>query len=64
MFRTSAYTGELNSSAEGEMEWMTLDEMRKGGLAPHMEEYLRVLLEDDIPQAYGISGSGKLGVVK
>jgi hypothetical protein len=45
------------------MEWMTLDEMRRGELAPHMEEYLRVLLEDDIPQAYGISGSGKLEVV-
>ncbi|MBR4517689.1 MAG: NUDIX domain-containing protein [Victivallales bacterium] len=64
MFRTSTYTGELNSSAEGKMEWMTLDEMRKGSLAPHMEEYLRVLLEDDIPQAYGISGSGILEVVK
>ena len=64
LFRTSAYTGELNSSAEGRMEWMTLDAMRKGGLAPHMEEYIRVLLEDDVPQAYGISGSGRLEVVK
>ena len=45
------------------MEWMTLDEMRHGGLAPHMEEYLRVLLEDDIPQAYGISGSNQLTCV-
>ena len=60
MFRTSTFIGELNSSAEGRMEWMTLDEMRRGGLAPHMEEYLRVLLEDDVPQAYGISGSGVL----
>ena len=64
MFRTSDFTGELKSSAEGRMEWMTLDEMRQGGLAPHMEEYIRVLLEDDVPQAYGISGSGKLRVVK
>ncbi|MBQ7652232.1 MAG: hypothetical protein IJS15_14825, partial [Victivallales bacterium] len=64
MFRTSSYTGKLNSSAEGRMEWMTLDEMRGGGLAPHMEEYLRVLLEDDVPQAYGISGSGILTVLK
>ena len=64
MFRTSAFTGELKSSAEGAMEWMTLDEMRRGGLAPHMEKYIRVLLEDDVPQAYGISGSGKLEVVK
>ena len=63
MFRTTSFTGELASSTEGRMEWMTLDEMRKGGLAPHMEEYIRVLLEDDIPQAYGISGSGVLQVV-
>ena len=33
-------------------------------LATHMEEYIRVLLEDDVPQAYGISGSGILNVVK
>jgi len=64
MFRTSTFTGKLKSSAEGRMEWMTLDEMRHGGLAPHMEEYIRVLLEDDVPQAYGISGSGILNVVK
>ena len=64
MFRTTTFTGELNSSAEGRMEWMTLDEMRQGGLAPFMEEYLRVMLEDDVPQAYGISGSGKLAAIR
>ena len=42
------------------MEWMTLDGMRRGDIAPHMEEYIRVLVEDDVPQAYGISGSGRL----
>ena len=63
MFRTNTFTGELKSSAEGQMEWMTLDDMRRGGLAPHMEQYLSVLLEDDVPQAYGISGSGKLEAI-
>ena len=62
LFRTSTYTGVLDSSAEGQMEWMPLDEMLHGGLAPHMEQYIRVMLENDIPQAYGISGSGKLSV--
>ena len=60
MFRTSNFTGELISSTEGWVEWMTLDGMRRGNIAPHMEEYIRVLLEDDVPQAYGISGSGRL----
>ena len=64
MFRTSTYAGDLKSSAKGQMEWMTLDEMRKGGLAPHMEEYIRVMLDDDVPQAYGISGSNKLEVIQ
>ena len=63
MFRTSTFTGELKSSAEGRMEWMTLDEMRRGGLAPHMEAYIRVLLDNNVPQAYGISGSGRLNVI-
>ncbi len=43
---------------------MTLDEMRRRILAPHIEEYIRILLEDDILQAYGISGSGILNVIK
>lgn len=43
---------------------MTLDEMRQSGFAPHMNEYIRVLLEDDVPQAYGISGSNKLEVIQ
>ncbi len=29
-----------------------------------MNEYIRVLLEDDVPQAYGISGSNKLEVIQ
>ena len=64
MFRASTFTGELKSSAEGRMEWMTLAEMRKGGLAPHMEEYIRVMVDDGVPQAYGISGSGRLDIVR
>ena len=64
MFRTNTFTGELKSSAEGRMEWMTLDEMRHGGLAPNMAEYIRVLVDDDVPQAYGISGNGGLNIIQ
>ena len=56
LFRTSLYAGELRSSAEGQMEWMTLDQMRAGQMAPNMEKYLRVLLEDQVPECFGISG--------
>ena len=55
LFRTSSYTGELKSSAERQMEWMTLDEIRRRNLAPHIAQYIRVLQEDNVPQTYGIS---------
>lgn len=56
LFRTSDFTGELISSAEGRVSWMSLPEMLKGGLAPNMEKYLHVFCEDSVIEAYGISG--------
>jgi hypothetical protein len=38
--------------------------MHHSGLAPSLAEYLRVLLEDDVLQTYGISGSGILNAIK
>ena len=35
---------------------MTLDEMLAGKLAPNMTKYLAVFQNENIPQAYGISG--------
>ena len=56
LFKTSTFTGTLKGSAEGKMEWMTLDEMLSGKLAPNMREYLRVFLDDGVIEAYGING--------
>ena len=58
LFKTSSYSGELQGSSEGNVKWMTLDEMLAGPLAPNMKQYLTVFQNDDIPQAYGISGKG------
>lgn len=58
LFRTSLYAGELRSSVNGQMEWMTLDQMRAGQMAPNMEKYLRVFLEDQVSECFGISGKG------
>jgi hypothetical protein len=41
---------------------MTLDEMLSGKLAPNMKQYLAVFQNNDIPQAYGISGK-RLSVI-
>ncbi|MBO7091436.1 MAG: NUDIX domain-containing protein, partial [Victivallales bacterium] len=56
LFRTTSYSGELKSSEEGPVEWMTLDEMRSGGMAPNMEEHIRVMMDGNVNEAYGLSG--------
>ena len=56
LFKTSSYSGELKGSSEGNVCWMTQDEMLSGKLAPNMKQYLAVFQHEDIPQAYGMSG--------
>ena len=56
LFKTSTFSGELTGSVEGSVKWMTLEEMFAGKLAPNMTQYLAVFQNDNIPQAYGISG--------
>ena len=58
LFKTNSYSGELKGSSEGNVRWMTLDEMLSGKLAPNMKQYLAVFQDENIPQAYGISGKG------
>ena len=58
LFKTSTFSGELTASVEGKVKWMTLDEMLAGKLAPNMTKYLAVFQNENIPQAYGISGQG------
>ncbi len=58
LFKTSTFSGELTASVEGNVKWMTLEEMLAGKLAPNMKQYLAVFQNENIPQAYGISGQG------
>ena len=56
LFKTSTFSGELTASVEGNVKWMTLEEMLAGKLALNMKQYLAVFQNENIPQAYGISG--------
>ena len=58
LIKTSTFSGELKGSIEGNVKWMTLDEMLARKLAPNMTKYLAVFQNENIPQAYGISGQG------
>lgn len=62
LFKTGNYCGNLRASAEGKMEWMTLDDMRKGDLAPNMGKYLMVFCDERNSQAFGIA-DGTLSLV-
>ena len=58
LFKTSSYSGDLKVSGEGNVKWMTLNEKLAGRPAPNMKQYLAVFQNENIPQAYGVSGRG------
>lgn len=58
LFKSSSFSGELKSSREGSVSWMTLSQMLAGHLAPNMKKYLAVFQNEAIPQAFGIAGKG------
>ena len=45
LFKTNSYSGELKGSSEGNVKWMTLDEMLSGKLAPNYAEISRCFSE-------------------
>ena len=50
LYRATEYDGELHSSAEGSVSWMTLDEMRAGRMVSGMEYMLQVFLDPNISE--------------
>lgn len=59
LYKTSRFRGELKSSKEGEVRWMSLEEMKNGKLANGMEDMLRVFLEEDINESHYIRQNGE-----
>ena len=50
LYKTDKFTGELRSSEEGEIFWVTLDEFRRLNLAHEMEKMLEVFLNEDLSE--------------
>ncbi len=50
LYKTDKFTGELKSSEEGEVFWVTLDEFRRLNLAHEMEKMLEVFLNEDLSE--------------
>lgn len=51
-YKTDQYSGTIQSSDEGEVKWMPLEEMKRGKLANGMAEMLRVFLEDELSEMH------------
>ena len=65
LYRTDKCSGELISSGEGEVFWLTLDMLDQYPLTPHFELVVEVMLRDDLSEFfYDQSGGGWVPVLK
>lgn len=62
-YKTNRFRGDLKSSEEGEVKWMSLEEMKRGNLADGMADMLRVFLEDDINEFHYVKENGEWNYV-
>ena len=52
LYIATEYDGELHSSEEGDIAWMTIEEMRAGKMVEGMELYFRVYLDRDVSEIW------------
>ena len=52
LYIATEYEGELRSSEEGDISWMTIEEMRAGKMVEGMELYFRVYLDRDVSEIW------------
>ena len=65
LYRTDQFAGELISSGEGEVFWLTLEQLDQYPLTPHFEQVVEVMLRDDLSEFfYDQSGGGWVPVLK
>ena len=64
LYRTDKFEGQLISSGEGEVFWLTLEQLDQYPLTPHFEQVVEVMLRDDLSEFfYDQSGGGWMPVL-
>lgn len=58
-YKTDKFQGELTSSDEGEVRWAKLSELPELNLAPYMEGYLRLFLDDTLTEIFFYKENGE-----
>ena len=65
LYRTDKFEGQLISSSEGEVFWLTLEQLDQYPLTPHFEQVVEVMLRDDLSEFfYDQSGGEWVPVLK
>ena len=65
LYKTDKFSGELISSGEGEVFWLTLEQLDQYPLTPHFEQVVEVMLRDDLSEFfYDQSGGEWVPVLK
>ena len=52
LYKTNCFSGDIKSSQEGEIRWVSLEEMAQMKLADSMDLMLQVFLHDEITEQY------------
>ena len=59
LYKTDRFSGKLRASEEGDVRWMTLEEMKRGNLAEDMLDLLKVFTEDDVSEFHYVRENGE-----
>ena len=59
LYRTDKFEGQLISSSEGEVFWLTLEQLDQYPLTPHFEQVVEVMLRDDLSEFYYDQSGGE-----
>lgn len=65
LYTATEYEGELHDSEEGDVRWMTIEEMRAGEMVEGMELFFRIYLDGDVNEIwYERDGDGWIEMLK
>ena len=59
LYKTDQFSGNFRASEEGDVRWMTLEEMKHGNLAEDMLDLLKVFTEDDVSEFHYVRENGE-----
>ena len=64
LFRANRFTGELSSSAEGQVLWMEKDEVLKSNWIWHMDGLMRIMADNEFTELFLDAGNDWKPVLK